>query len=160
MLPVCSFGFLTTSWATSLSCRQVTRLISNNFKCGNTETEWGDHDFHLSWSQYTAIDPTSRGVWSWDQTHDLLPIDPTHLPMLVEYDMFMNHILYSKEEGKRVHGQLFFFFSLPSLSIMSLKIHKENAINQFLTKKHANYFLKTGKNFSTWRNHKRKVPWK
>ena len=53
-------GFLTSSSATRLSRQRVPRLTFNNFKCCHTETEWGDHDFSLCWSQYTGTDSTSR----------------------------------------------------------------------------------------------------
>ena len=52
--------FLTSSSATRLSRGRVTRLTSDNFtSCYTTTARW-DHDFCLSLSHYTDIDPTRR----------------------------------------------------------------------------------------------------
>ena len=53
-------GFLTSSSATRLYRKWVPRLTSDNFMCCHIETERGDHDFSLSRSHYTDMDPTSR----------------------------------------------------------------------------------------------------
>ena len=45
---VCVFVFLTSSSATRLHRVRVPRLTSDNFACGYTATERGDHDFCLS----------------------------------------------------------------------------------------------------------------
>ena len=48
------------SSVTRLSRGRVPRLMSENFTCCHTETEQEDHDFCLSRSHYTDIDPTSK----------------------------------------------------------------------------------------------------
>ena len=57
---VCLFGFLTSSSSTRLYRGRVPRLTSDNFTCCHTRDRAGDHDFCLSRSHYTDIDPTSR----------------------------------------------------------------------------------------------------
>ena len=54
------FGWFLVSSSSSaarLSRGRVPRLTSDSFKCGHTETEWGDQDFCLNRSLYTDMDP-------------------------------------------------------------------------------------------------------
>ena len=60
LLLVCLVGFSMSSSVTRLSCGQVARLKSDNFKCCHTQKEQEDHDFCLNLSTYTDTDPINR----------------------------------------------------------------------------------------------------
>ena len=60
---ICLFGLLTSPSATRLYRGRVQRLTSGNFTCCHTETAQRDHDFCLSQSHYTDIDPTIRAIY-------------------------------------------------------------------------------------------------
>ena len=56
----CLFGFLTSSSSNRLYRRRFPRLMSNSFTCCHKRDRVGDHDFCLSQSDYTDINPTSK----------------------------------------------------------------------------------------------------
>ena len=68
------FGFLTPSSTTRLYRGRSQDWRLAILRAATHETEWGDHDFCLSRSQYTDTDPTSRGAGGngGNRTQDLL----------------------------------------------------------------------------------------
>ena len=54
------FPFLTSTSEIRLSSGRVLRPKTANFQCSHTGKEQGNHNFCLSRSHYTDIDPTSR----------------------------------------------------------------------------------------------------